>query len=66
MRMIAKIATALGCTIEPIKLEPAEKPSYISINEEDGISVNSSITIPKVCHAMISLDTNGTTTIRSD
>ena len=33
---------------------------------EDGISVNSSITIPKVCHAMISLDTNGTTTIRSD
>lgn len=29
MHTIAKIATALGCTIEPIKLEPAGKPSYI-------------------------------------
>lgn len=58
MHTIAKIATALGCTIEPIKLEPAGKPSYISINEEDGISVNASTTIPRVYYAMISLDTN--------
>ena len=66
MHTIAKIATTLGCTIEPIKLEPAGKPSCISINEEDGISINASITIPRVYYAMISLDANGATTIRSD
>ena len=58
MHTIAKIATALGCTIEPIKLKPVGKPNYISINEEDGVSVNASMTIPRVYYAMISLDTN--------
>lgn len=29
MHTIAKIAAALGCTIEPIKLKPVGKPNYI-------------------------------------